>query len=110
MCQRVWGTFAVGLFATDTAPENTVNGLFYGGGFTQLGIQIVGIVSVLAWTAVTMFIVFKLIDKTVGLRVSEDEEIEGLDVKEHGLASAYAGFSIMDVNEAMLSENENTDL
>ncbi len=106
----IWGTFAVGLFATDTAPENTVNGLFYGGGFTQLGIQIVGIVSVLAWTAVTMFIVFKLIDKTVGLRVSEDEEIEGLDVKEHGLASAYAGFSIMDVNEAMLSENENTDL
>lgn len=106
----IWGTLAVGLFATDTAPENTINGLFYGGGFTQLGIQLTGIVSVLAWTAVTMFIVFKLIDKTVGLRVSEEEEIEGLDSKEHGLASAYAGFSIMDVTEGAMLENENTDL
>ncbi len=106
----IWGTLAVGLFATDTAPENTINGLFYGGGFAQLGIQIIGIVSVLAWTAVTMFIVFKLIDKTVGLRVSEEEEIEGLDSKEHGLASAYAGFSIMDVTEGAMVENENTDL
>ena len=106
----IWGTLAVGLFATDTAPENTINGLFYGGGFAQLGIQITGIVSVLAWTAVTMFIVFKLIDKTVGLRVSEEEEIEGLDSKEHGLASAYAGFSIMDVTEGAMLENENTDL
>ncbi len=106
----IWGTLAVGLFATDTAPENTINGLFYGGGFAQLGIQITGIVSVLAWTAVTMFIVFKLIDKTVGLRVSEEEEIEGLDSKEHGLASAYAGFSIMDVTEGAMVENENTDL
>ena len=106
----IWGTLAVGLFATDTAPGNTINGLFYGGGFAQLGIQITGIVSVLAWTAVTMFIVFKLIDKTVGLRVSEEEEIEGLDSKEHGLASAYAGFSIMDVTEGAMVENENTDL
>ena len=106
----IWGTLAVGLFATDSAPENTINGLFYGGGFSQLGIQITGIVSVLAWTAVTMFIVFKLIDKTIGLRVSEDEEIEGLDSKEHGLASAYAGFSIMDVTEGAMLENENTDL
>lgn len=57
-----------------------------------------------------MFIVFKLIDKTVGLRVSEEEEIEGLDSKEHGLASAYAGFSIMDVTEGAMLENENTDL
>lgn len=106
----LWGTFAVGLFATDNAPENTINGLFYGGGFTQLGIQIIGIVSVLAWTAVTMLIVFKLIDATIGLRVSSDEEIEGLDAKEHGLASAYAGFSIMDVTEGAMIENENTDL
>ncbi len=106
----IWGTLAVGLFATDTAPENTINGLFYGGGFAQLGIQITGIVSVLAWTAVTMFIVFKLIDKTVGLRVSEEEEIEGLDSKEHGLASAYAGFCIMDVTESANGKNENTDL
>lgn len=106
----VWGTLAVGLFATDTVPENTVNGLFYGGGFTQLSLQCLGIVSVLAWTAVTMFIVFKLIDKTIGLRVTEEEEIVGLDAKEHGLASAYAGFSIMDITEGGMSENENTDL
>lgn len=106
----IWGTLAVGLFATDTVPENTVNGLFYGGGFTQLGLQCLGIVSVLAWTAATMFIVFKLIDKTIGLRVTEEEEIVGLDAKEHGLASAYAGFSIMDITEGGMSENENTDL
>ena len=106
----IWGTLAVGLFATDTVPENTVNGLFYGGGFTQLSLQCLGIVSVLAWTAVTMFIVFKLIDKTIGLRVTEEEEIVGLDAKEHGLVSAYAGFSIMDITEGGMSENENTDL
>lgn len=93
----IWGTIAVGLFATSTVPESTIDGLFYGGGFSQLGIQLIGVISVLTWTAVTMTIVFKLIDKTVGLRVSEEEEIEGLDGKEHGLASAYAGFSIMDV-------------
>lgn len=106
----IWGTIAVGLFATSTVPESTIDGLFYGGGFRQLGIQIIGVISVLAWTAVTMIIVFKLIDKTVGLRVSEEEEIEGLDVTEHGLASAYAGFSIMDVTGGIMSENENTDL
>lgn len=106
----IWGTIAVGLFATETVPECTVNGLFYGGGFTQLGLQCLGVITVLAWTAVTMFIVFKLIDKTVGLRVTEEEEIVGLDSKEHGLASAYAGFSIMDITEGGMSENENTDL
>ena len=106
----IWGTFAVGLLATDTVPECTVNGLFYGGGFRQLGLQCLGIITVLAWTAVTMFIVFKLIDKTAGLRVTEEEEIVGLDSKEHGLASAYAGFSIMDITEGGMSENENTDL
>lgn len=106
----IWGTIAVGLFATTSAPESTINGLFYGGGFKQLGMQIVGVVSVLAWTVVTMTIVFKLIDKTIGLRVTEEEEIVGLDTKEHGLASAYAGFSIMDITDATMSENENTDL
>lgn len=106
----LWGTFAVGLFATTTAPENTIKGLFYGGGFSQLGIQVLGIICVLAWTAVTMAIVFKLIKATIGLRVSTDEEIEGLDSKEHGLASAYAGFSIMDITEGAMTENENTDL
>ncbi len=106
----IWGTLAVGLFATSTVPGSSINGLFYGGGFHQLGIQILGIVAVVAWTGVTMFIVFKIIDKTVGLRVSEDEEIVGLDSKEHGIASAYAGFSIMDITEGQMSENENTDL
>ncbi len=106
----IWGTIAVGLFATDSVPGSEINGLFYGGGFGQLGIQIIGIAAVIAWTAVTMFIVFKLIDKTIGLRVSQEEEIEGLDSKEHGLASAYAGFSIMDINESGMVENENTEL
>lgn len=106
----IWGTVAVGLFATDTVPESSINGLFYGGGFAQMGKQMIGIVSVLGWTAVTMTIIFKLIDKTIGLRVSEEEEIVGLDSKEHGLASAYAGFSIMDITEGGMSENENTDL
>lgn len=106
----IWGTLAVGLFATTSAPESTISGLFYGGGFGQLGIQIVGIISVLIWTAVTMTIVFKLIDLTIGLRVSEEEEIVGLDSKEHGLASAYAGFSIMDITEGGMQENEHTDL
>ncbi len=106
----MWGTIAVGLFATDAAPDCTVNGLFYGGGFSQLGIQLIGMLSVLAWTGVTMTIVFKLIDLTVGLRVSKEEEIEGLDVKEHGLSSAYAGFSIIDVTSGSMDINENTDL
>ena len=106
----IWGTIAVGLFATKTAPECTLKGLFYGGGFHQLGLQLLGVVSVMAWTIVTMTIVFKIIDKTVGLRVSEEEEIVGLDSKEHGLASAYAGFSLMDITEGSMSVNENTEL
>ena len=106
----IWGTIAVGLFAAPTAPENTLVGLFYGGGFKLLSIQLIGLVSVLAWTAVTMFIAFKLIEKTIGLRVTEEEEIVGLDSKEHGLASAYAGFSIMDVTGGLMEVNENTDL
>lgn len=81
----LWGTLAVGLF-------DYRNGLFYGGGFHLLGIQALGVVSILAWTALTMFIVFKLIDKTIGLRVSPQEEIIGLDKEEHGLDSSYSGF------------------
>ncbi|MEE1312315.1 MAG: ammonium transporter [Lachnospiraceae bacterium] len=106
----IWGSVAVGLFATTTAPECTLSGLFYGGGFELLGTQLIGIVAVIAWTAVTMFIAFKIIDKTIGLRVSEEEEIVGLDSKEHGLASAYAGFSIMDLTGGLMEVNENTDL
>ena len=106
----IWGTIAVGLFATTNAPESTLKGLFYGGGFGLLGTQFLGVVTVLAWTVVTMTIIFKVIDMTIGLRVSEEEEIVGLDSKEHGLASAYAGFSIMDITEGAMNENENTDL
>lgn len=108
----LWGTIAVGLFATTSAPENdTVVGLFYGGGFDLLGKQLIGIIAVLAWTAVTITIAFLIIKATVGLRVSEEEEIVGLDSTEHGLPSAYAGFSIMDISNTMTMDvNENTDL
>lgn len=106
----IWGTIAVGLFATPSAPESTYTGLFYGGGLELLKIQIIGLLAVGVWTAVTMTIVFYLIKATVGLRVSEEEEIVGLDSKEHGLVSAYAGFSIMDITEGTMTENENTDL
>ena len=108
----MWGTIAVGLFATTNAPGNdTLTGLFYGGGFTLLGKQLLGMVSVLAWTAVTMTIFFFIIKAVFGLRVSEEEEIVGLDSCEHGLPSAYAGFSIMDISNTMTMEvNENTNL
>ena len=97
----IWGTIAVGLFATDTAPGYSIAnasgkklvGLFYGGGFELLGLQLVGFASVALWTAVTITITFILIRKTVGLRASEEEEMLGLDVTEHGLSSAYAGFA-----------------
>ena len=112
MMNGIWGTIAVGLFATTSAPGNdTVKGLFYGGGFKQLGIQLLGFITVAAWTAVTITIAFVIIKKTIGLRVTEEEEIVGLDSMEHGLASAYSGFSIMDVSNTMTMDvNENTDL
>lgn len=108
----IWGTIAVGLFATTSAPGNdSVVGLFHGGGFKQLGLQLLGFASVAAWTAVTITITFFVIKAVVGLRVTEEEEIVGLDSCEHGLTSAYAGFSIMDISNTMTMEvNENTDL
>lgn len=121
----IWGTIAVGLFATDTAPAfargigdgitfgaNQIagKGLFYGGGFRQLGIQLLGMFATAAWTAVTITIAFLVIKKIFGLRVSQEEEIIGLDACEHGLPSAYAGFSIMDTNAMTMDVNENTDL
>ena len=108
----IWGTIATGLFATTTAPGNdSVVGLFYGGGFKQLGLQLLGFAVVAAWTAVTMTIVFFAIKAIFGLRVTEEEEITGLDATEHGLPSAYAGFSIMDISNTMtMSVNENTSL
>ncbi len=115
MMNGIWGTFAVGLFATDTAPGFAVagmeKGLFYGGGFHQLGLQCLGILTVGAWAAITITITFTVIKATIGLRVSEEEEILGLDPTEHGLPSAYAGFSLMDVSNTMTMDvNENTDL
>lgn len=108
----ILGTLAVGLFATTSAPGNdSYTGLFYGGGFHLFGLQLLGFVSVAAWTAVTITITFLIIKATVGLRVTEEEEIVGLDPTEHGLASAYSGFSIMDISNTMTMEtNANTSL
>ena len=108
----IWGTIAVGLFATTTAPGNDdLVGLFYGGGFTLLGKQLIGFAAVASWTVVTITITFLVIRAAVGLRVTEEEEIVGLDAMEHGLASAYSGFSIMDVSNTMMMDvNENTNL
>ncbi|MCD8004689.1 MAG: ammonium transporter [Oscillospiraceae bacterium] len=113
----IWGTLAVGLFASPTSPTihdglaDVGLGLFYGGGFKQLGIQALGVVSIGAYTAVFIFLTFLVIKAICGLRVSQEEEIVGLDTTEHGLPSAYAGFSLMDVSNTMIMDvNENTDL
>ncbi len=106
----IWGTIAVGLFATDSAPafkrgigdgvafganQIAAKGLFYGGGFKQLGLQFLGMFSTMAWTVVTITLAFLLIKKIFGLRVNREEEIEGLDASEHGLQSAYAGIAML---------------
>lgn len=113
MMNGIWGTIAVGLFATSSAPGFEVagikEGLFYGGGFGQLGLQFIGIFATAAWTIVTITITFLVLKHTIGLRVSEEEEIVGLDECEHGLPSAYAGFAISDMSMTM-DINENTDL
>ena len=80
-----FGTIATGLFALD-------GGLFYGGGTDFLVKQIIGVVTVAIYVAVTMTIIFKILDKLFGLRVKESEEIKGLDMEEHGLLSSYADF------------------
>ena len=114
MFNGIWGTIAVGLFATDTAPgfegAGITKGLFYGGGIDQLLKQLGGMGVTIAWTVVTITIAFLIIKATIGLRVSEEEEITGLDATEHGLPSAYAGFSIMDTTTMTMSVNENTNL
>ncbi|MGN0317649.1 MAG: ammonium transporter [Lachnospira sp.] len=121
MMNGIWGTLAVGLFATSTAPGFAVvnaaqegsgfdlitEGLFYGGGFRQLGIQALGVLTVGAWAAICMVIVFLVIKATIGLRASRDEEIKGLDSTEHGLASSYAGF---EVSAADLSIDDEDDV
>ncbi len=92
MC-GVWGTLAVGLFGQEGVGGLARNGLFYGGGFTQLGVQMLGSAVTIAFVVVSMGLVFKLINATVGLRVSREEELRGLDIGEHGM-EAYAGFQI----------------
>ena len=110
MVNGIWGTLAVGLFSN--GGDGVGTGLFYGGGFRQLGIQALGIVSVAAYVLAVMFIAFKIIDKTVGLRVPAQVELDGLDIREHGLASAYSGFAINDMTgmDMDMDINENTDL
>ena len=108
MVNGIWGTIAVGLFSN--GGDGVASGLFYGGGFSQLGVQLLGIISVAAYVLISMFIIFKIIDKTVGLRVPSVVEIDGLDMHEHGLASAYSGFAINDITGLDMEINENTDL
>lgn len=104
----MWGTLAVGLFATGKGQDG-ITGLFYGGGFTQLGIQALGVLAVAAWTIVTMTIVFQVIKHTIGLRASKEEEMKGLDITEHGLMSAYADFAPIGVGVASLDETFDVD-
>jgi Amt family ammonium transporter len=82
----LWGTLSYGLFALD-------GGLFYGGGFKQLGVQILGAGTAFVWAFGLGMILFRILGKTVGLRVSAEEELKGLDIGEHG-NEAYAGFQV----------------
>ena len=99
----MWGGLAVGLFATGNGQDG-ITGLFYGGGFAQLGKQALGILCVASWTVVCMIIVLTVIKKTIGLRVTKEEEMKGLDICEHGLVSAYADFMPIGVGTASLDE------
>lgn len=108
-CNGIWGTLAVGLFATPTAPGyglvdangNELAGLFYGGGVKLLSLQFLGFASVAIWTAITITIAFLIIKAVVGLRVTAEEEIVGLDKLEHGLDTGYAGFITQYTQEDM---------
>ena len=101
MMNGIWGTIAVGLFATPSAPGyaiadsagNTLVGLFYGGGFKLLGLQFLGMLSTAGWAVITITITFLIIKAIFGLRVTKEEEIIGLDKLEHGLDTGYAGFA-----------------
>jgi len=96
-CCGALGTIMVGLFAQaeygKASGVGAINGLFFGGGLSQLMTQLLGVVSVLAWTLSATGILFFVIKKTIGLRVTEEEELKGLDIEEHGM-EAYAGFQI----------------
>ena len=95
MMNGIWGTIAVGLFANPSVPgaSEIGAGVFYGGGFHQLGLQLAGFATVAIWTVITMIIVFAIIKKIFGLRVTAEEEILGLDKLEHGIDTSYAGFA-----------------
>lgn len=86
------GTILTGLFATGIS---TMKGVFYGGGFKFFGVQLLGVASVVAWTGIIIAIVFSIIKATIGLRAEAADEVMGLDRSEHGLHTAYAGFTIM---------------
>ena len=90
-----WGTLACGIFGAEKVlgVGDASTGLFYGGGFSQLGIQLIGILVAFAWAFGTGLVLFFAIKKTIGLRVSRDAEIRGLDIEEHGM-EAYSGFQI----------------
>ncbi len=104
----VWGSLAVGLFATGSGQDG-ITGLFYGGGFKQLGLQALGVLAVAVWTIVTMVITFQVIKHTIGLRASKEEEMKGLDITEHGLVSAYADFAPIGVGMASLDDTFDVD-
>ena len=87
----IWGTLAVGLLANPEAPAG-LEGLLYTGKVELITVQCLGVLGILAWTTVMMLLTFSLIDKIFGLRVSEEEEVKGLDTAEHGLVRAYADF------------------
>ncbi|MBQ1833661.1 MAG: ammonium transporter [Treponema sp.] len=110
MLNGIWGTIAVGLFATRTAPGFSLagikEGLFYGGGFEQLGKQLGGMGVTIVWTVVTITLTFLVIKKLMGLRVTKEEEIIGLDKLEHGLDSSYAGFAISYSSEELAEAKE----
>ena len=86
------GTILTGLFATG---GTTMKGLFYGGGFKFLGVQVLGVLATIAWTAAVITVVFLVIKKTIGLRADAADEILGLDRSEHGLPTAYAGYAML---------------
>jgi Amt family ammonium transporter len=96
----VWGTLSVGLFATEKLVGGSNYGLLVGGGIEQLGVQVVGILAVAAWTMLASGILFLLIKATIGLRVSESAELAGLDVHEHGI-SAYPEFALVTPDAAV---------
>jgi Amt family ammonium transporter len=92
MMNGIWGTLAVGIFGRK-ALGVARDGLLHGGGWTQLGVQALGVGTVVIFVISVMFVVFKMIDKIGGLRVSREDELKGLDITEHGMET-YAGFQI----------------